>query len=97
MDIYKVEQEVNSLDKIKIQKLVSWLTHKDIAIAALLFSEVTGKNLMDNIAKNGRKIVEEEIEKYSDSYEQYIPTVLVTIQKYIDLINSGKSIETLDD
>jgi len=97
MDIFELEKEINSLDKIKIQRLISWLTHKDIAIAALLFSEVCKKNLLDNTSENGRSIIQDEIEEYKDDFEQYIPEVTVKIKKYINLILAGKGIEALDD
>lgn len=97
MDIFEVENQINSLDKIKLQKLISWLTHTDLAVSVLLFSEITKKNILDNTSSNGRIIIEEQVEKYQDEYEDLIPALLKKIDKYIDLIIAGKSIVNIDD
>ncbi len=96
MDFHELEKQVNELDVIKIQKLVSWLSHKEVAIACHIFSDVTSKNLMDNTSKEGRKIIEEEMQNYEENFEQYLPEVYVTMKKYIELIMTGKGIEYID-
>ena len=96
MDIAEVENEMAGLDKIKLQKLVSWLTHKDLAIAVLLFSKLTANLLLESTSKGGRQIILEEVEEYSESYEEYVAGLLVKIKKYIGLIIAGKSIDAIE-
>ncbi len=97
MEIHEIENEIISFDKIKTQRLVSWLTHKDIAIAALLFSAECANTLLSATSLGGRKIVEEEMEKYSDTYEDLINEVLVKIKKYMELIFAGKGLDQLEE
>ncbi len=73
MDFYQLEKDVNELDIIKIQKLVSWLSHKEVAIISHVFSQVTAKNLMDNTSKAGRKIIEEEMKNCEENFEENLP------------------------
>lgn len=97
MDITGIEKEILALDNIKLQKLLSWLTHEDIAVMVLLFSKETGAQILNNTSKGGYKIVVEEREKLQDCYEDKLPETLPKIRKYIDLIIAGKGIEYLDD
>ena len=97
MDIPALENELNTLDNIKLQKLLSWLTHEDIAVIALLFSETTKQRILDNTSKGGRKIVTDEMNNLQDSYEDKITETLGKTRKYIDLIIAGKGIDYIDD
>jgi hypothetical protein len=97
VDILEIENEIIALDKIKLQKLVSWLTHKDLAVAVLLFSKLAGNLILESTSKGGRQIIAEEKEEYKDSYEEYVPGLLVKVKKYISLIIAGKSIENIAD
>ena len=97
IDIYEIEKEIMSLDNIKLQKLISWLPHSDIAIAVLLFSQECGNKMLLNTSSKGEEIVKSEMEKYKETFESHIGEVVVKIKKYINLIVAGKGLEHIEE